>query len=187
MLSRRVVPLVLLLAVVAASGYVLLRDPDGGEVGAAAPEPTSDTPAPATRRDAAGRETSRPEHPAASLADRSAGPVSGVAVERTSACAPGAPCAVTTTVRFSPSATAQPVTWRVGTAPWCGRRMTWSAPVTVTAQPGWTSVYATTSVPLPRDPSVALVALTSAPARAQSAPVPAAGTSLSCTPGDAQR
>ena len=62
----------------------------------------------------------------------------------------------------------------------CKPGITWSGPVTVTAQPGWTSVYASSSVRIPKGRQLALTALTTAPARAQSRPVPATGSSLQC-------
>ena len=54
------------------------------------------------------------------------------------------------------------------------------APTTVTAQAGWTTVYASSSVRVPKGRSLALIALTTTPARAQSPPVPVAGASLHC-------
>jgi hypothetical protein len=41
----------------------------------------------------------------------------------------------------------------------------------MTAQPNWRHVYATTKVPIPRARSVALVAMTTVPVRAASAPL----------------
>jgi hypothetical protein len=68
----------------------------------------------------------------------------------------------------------------VGTVRSCRSGITWSPPTSVTAQPGWTTVYASSSVPVPRGRSLALVALSSAPARAQSPPVPVAGSVQRC-------
>jgi hypothetical protein len=84
------------------------------------------------------------------------------------------------TVRFRPDSTTRVFTWRVGIARSCGADISWSAPLGVTAQPGWTSVYASSSVAVPEGRSPVLVALTSAPARAQSPPVPVVGSSLRC-------
>ena len=101
-------------------------------------------------------------------------------MQKTGRCTPGALCPVKVTVHFRPASTTQPVTWRVGTAHACKRGITWSAPVTVMAQPGWTTVYANSSVRVPKGRSLALTALTSTPARVQSPPVSVAGSSLRC-------
>ena len=68
----------------------------------------------------------------------------------------------------------------MGAARLCKRGITWSAPTTVTAQAGWTTVYASSSVRVPKGRSLALIALTTTPARAQSRPVPVTGSSLRC-------
>ena len=87
---------------------------------------------------------------------------------------------MTVTVHLRPAATTQSVTWRVGAARLCRSGIAWSPPVAMTAQPGWTTVYASSSVRVPPGRSLALVALTTAPARAQSPPVPVTGSSLGC-------
>lgn len=182
--ARRAVLAVLLLVVaVAASGYLLNRRADDASADADRPDATTGAPS-----GTAGADTSKPEERASSqsrprietLAPRRAGAVTGVELRQVSDCAPGALCAVTVTARLRPATSAQTVTWRVGTATSCDGSISWSPPVSVTAQPGWTRVYASSSVQVPRRPRVALVATTSAPARAQSPPVPVAGSSLSC-------
>jgi hypothetical protein len=114
------------------------------------------------------------------LAGRHAGPITGVALQKTGGCRPGALCPVKVTVHLRPDSTAQPVGWKVGTARLCKRAITWSAPTTVTAQAGWTTVYASSSVRVPKGRSLALIALTTTPARAQSPPAPVTGSSLHC-------
>lgn len=182
--ARRAVLAVLLLVVaVAGSGYVLTRRADDASAGSgggpATAGPSGKASAGATP-ESAQRASSRPRARVETLAPRQAGVVTGVELRRAGACTPGALCAVTVTTRFRPAPSAQAVTWRVGTATSCNGSVTWSAPVSVTAQPGWTSVYASSSVPVPRGRSVALVATTTAPARAQSPPVPATESSLRC-------
>jgi hypothetical protein len=173
-----VVPVALLLvAALAGSGYVLLREPEDGSAGAngsgTTPAAPRTTPSTSSGKDA-GKGAPRPR--VQTLAPRQAGPVSAVELVKAGECRPGALCAVTVTARFSPASTARLVTWRVGTARSCTSDVTWSPPVTVTAQPGWTSVYASSSVAVPAGRPLAIVALTSAPARAQSAPVPVTGS-----------
>ena len=182
--ARRTALVVLLLAVaLAGSGYVVLRDTETTGPGGAPGR--SDQRAAPTATEGASTHPSkqrrpRPRPEVAALAGRTAAAVTGVEVQRNGTCTPGAPCPVTVTVRLSPATAARPVTWRVGTVRSCASDVTWSPPISVTAQPGWTSVYASTSVPAPEGRSPALVALTSAPARAQSPPVPVVGPSLRC-------
>ena len=182
--NHRMVLVVLLVAVaLAASGYVVLRSTDTGEGGALGRDnpaaPTTTAPSRSSGEPAT-QPRSRPRPDVAALAGREAGPITGVELQKAGSCTPGAPCPVTVTVRLRSASTTQPVAWRVGTARSCGSPVTWSGPVTVTAQPGWTSVYASSSVPVPEGRSPVLVALTTAPARAQSPPVPVAGSSLRC-------
>ena len=177
--------LVVLLLVVAAasSGYVLTRRVDEASAGSDR-DPTTGAPtgkASATPSPkAAPRKSASPRPRVETLAPRSAGAVTGVELRRAADCSAGALCAVTVTARFQPAPTAQTVTWRVGTAASCDGTVSWSAPVSVTAQPGWTRVYASSSVAMPQRRPVALVATTTAPARVQSSPVPVTGSSLRC-------
>ena len=173
-----------LAAVLAGSGYVVLGGPGSAVVGSlgrskqpAAPQTTA--PAQTITEPAKRPEPDRP--PAVfEIAPRQAGPVTGVALQKAGSCKPGALCPVTVTVRFRPTSTTRTVGWKVGAAQVCKRAITWSPPITVTAQPGWTTVYASSSVRVPKGRSLALTALTTTPARAQSRPVPVTGSSLGC-------
>lgn len=180
--TRRMVLVALLLgAVLVGSGYVMLQGPDTGAADLDdQPGAPSATAPPDSSKQPSNQPRQEPGRAVTTLADRSAGPITGVAVQRTGSCTPGAACPVTVTVRFSPASTTRPVVWKVGVARLCGSGITWSQPVTVTAQPGWTRVYASSSIAVPRGRSLALVALTTAPARAQSPPVPVTGSSLRC-------
>ena len=183
--GRRVALVVLVLAaVLVGSSYVLLRGPGVGIVGSlgrdshpAAPSTTG--PAQPSKKPAS---QLQPHHPQAvpALAGRHTGRITGVAVQKTGRCTPGALCPVKVTVHFRPSSTTQPIGWKVGTARLCKRGITWSAPTTVTAQAGWTTVFASSSVRVPKGRSLALIALTTTPVRAQSRPVPVTGSSLHC-------
>lgn len=181
---RTALVVVLVSLALAASGYVVLRSPDEGGEGARGGDNARTSPSPTAPADSSGEPAKRPRTGArqdvTALAGRQAGPITGVEVQKTASCTPGAPCPVTVTVRFRPASTTQPVTWKVGAARLCESGITWSAPITVTAQAGWTSVYASSSVAVPEGRSLALVALTTAPARAQSPPVPVTGSSLRC-------
>ncbi len=186
--GRRVAIIALVLAaVLAGSGYVMLRGSDLQLPGLGSDEPSSPAstaPAPPAKQPAKQTKQTKPAPPRAvpALAPRRAGPINAVAVQKAGTCRPGAACPVTVTVRFRPTATSRTVGWKVGVARVCTKRdVAWSAPVAVTAQPGWSTVYASSSVEVPqgRRP-LALVALTTKPDRAQSRPVPIAGASLRC-------
>jgi hypothetical protein len=113
------------------------------------------------------------------LAARHAGPVAGVLVQKSGSCGPGSLCPVKVTVHLRTASTGQPVRWKVGAARTCNRGMVWSPPTTVTPLPGWRTVYASSSVRVPRR-SLALLALTTTPVRVQSPPVPVTGASPHC-------
>lgn len=178
------VGLVLTAALASGGGYVVLRNPDIGQAGVLGgdngPSESTTTAPSDSSQEPAKQPQSRPRQDVEALADRHAGPITGVEVQKADGCTPGAACPVTVTVHFRPASTTQSVVWKVGSARLCGSGITWSPPITVTAQPGWTTVYASSSVRLPRGRSLALVALTTAPARAQSPPVPVTGPSLRC-------
>lgn len=183
--TRRMTAVTLLVVVaLAGSGYVAFRDTDTGEGGASGRDDSRVTPTTTAPRGSStepvrqARSRSRPD--VGSIAGRQAGAITGLQVQKAGACTPGAPCPVTVTVGVRSTSSSRPVVWRVGTARSCDSPVTWSGPVTMTAQPGWTSVYASSSVAVPEGRSPVLVALTTAPARAQSPPVPVAGSSLRC-------
>ena len=183
--NRRMVLVVLLVAVaLAGTGYVVLRSTDTGGGGALGRDDSPAAPTRTAPSDASGEPAeqprARPRPDVAALANREAGSITGVELQKAGTCTLGAPCPVTVTVRFRSTSTTQPVAWRVGAARSCGSGITWSPPISVTAQPGWTSVYASSAVPVPEGRSPVLVALTAAPARAQSPPVPVTGSSLRC-------
>jgi hypothetical protein len=181
----RVALVALLVAgVLAVSGYVVLGGGGSDIVGSLGPEDNSAAPdatAPDQPAEQAGRKPDRDRAQAVrTVAPRQAGPITGVALETTGSCRPDSLCPVTVTVRFRPSSTTRTIGWKVGAARVCRPGITWSGPVTVTAQPGWTTVYASSSVRVPKGRRLALTTLTTTPARAQSRPVPVAAASLQC-------
>lgn len=172
-----------LAAALAASSYVALG-PGAAFVESLGPD--SEPAAPATTapvepsKQSPTQSQSRRRQALPALARRNAGPITGVALEKTGECRPGGICQVKVTVRLRPVSSTQSVSWKVGVARLCRRGLAWSTPTTVTAEPGWTTVYAHSSIRVPKDRRLALVALTSTPARAQSRPVPVTGASLRC-------
>ena len=183
--GRRVALVVLVLAaVLVGSSYVLLRVQGVGIVeslgrGSHPAAPTTTGPAQPSKKPANQLQPHQPQAVPA-LAGRHTGRITGVAVQKIGSCTPGALCPVKVTVHFRPASTTQPIGWKVGAARLCKRGITWSAPTTVTAQPGWTTVFASSSVRVPKGRSLALIALTTTPVRAQSRPVPVTGSSLHC-------
>jgi hypothetical protein len=172
-----------LVAALAASAYVgLLRR--GADIVEALGRDSHPT-APAT--DAPARPAHQPAPHAAvhrtrgvpTLAGRHAGPVAGVLVQKSGSCSPGSLCPVKVTVHLRSGSDGQPLRWKVGTTRLCKRGLVWSPPVTVTPQPGWRTIYASSSVRVPKGSS-ALLALTTAPVRVQSPPVRVAGSSAHC-------
>jgi hypothetical protein len=170
--------------VLAVSGYVVLGGPGSDIVGSFSRDNTPaapDTTAPDTPAQQPAKEPKPDRAQAvATVAPRHAGAITGVTLQKNGTCTPGALCPVTVTVHFRPASTSRPIGWKVGAAQVCKPGITWSPPVTVTAQPGWTTVYASSSVRVPKGRSLALTAVTTTPDRAQSRPVPATGSSLQC-------
>lgn len=175
---------VVVAAVLAVSGYVVLGGPGSDIVGSLGRDDTPaapDTTAPDTAAEQPAKQPTPDRAQAvATLAPRRAGAITGVALQKNGTCTPGALCPVTVTVHFRPASTSRTIGWKVGAAQVCKPGITWSPPVTVTAQPGWTTVYASSSVRVPKGRSQALTALTTTPDRAQSRPVPVTGSSLDC-------
>lgn len=181
--GRRVALVALLIVgALAISSYLVVRGPGSGILGALGNSPsapaTTAPPHPSTKPAPHGRQHRR--QAAATLAPRHSGAVTGVTVQKTAGCAPGRLCPIKVTVHLRRASTARTIGWKVGAARLCTRGITWSAPTRVTAQAGWSSVYATSSVRVPNGRSLALVAVTTTPARAQSRPVPVRGSSLHC-------
>jgi hypothetical protein len=146
----------------------------GGYLALGRPGTDSDTPKPPQAAKHSTKPSNAPvtHHRAVvpTVAQPSAGGVTGVALQRLAPCRPSAVCPVRVTVSLSPAAVTQNVGWRVGVVRPCARHLTWSPITTVTAQPGWTHVYASSSVHIPVGHPYALVAVTTSPARAQSPP-----------------
>ena len=182
---RRVALVVaVLVAAIAASAYVGLLDRGAGLVQSLGRgnHPTATGPdSPARHARQAVRRAQAP-HPRGvpTLAGRHAGLVAGVLVHKAGTCRPGSLCPVKVTVRLSAGSASRAIRWKVGTARLCKRQMAWAPPTTVTPRPGWRTVFASSSVRIPRGRALALVALTTAPTKVQSAPVPVTGAALHC-------
>ena len=182
---RRRVALVVavLVAALAASAYVGLLNRGSGiaeslGLGSHPAAPATQAPAPPAHRSA---QHAGGHHPrgVATIAARHAGPVAAVLVNKSGSCRAGSLCPVKVTVHLRTPSAGRPVSWKVGAARVCKRGMVWSPSTTVTPQPGWRTVFASSTVRLPRRSS-ALLALTTAPARVQSPPVPVTGASRHC-------
>ena len=182
---RRRVALVVavLVAALAAGAYVGLLQRGSGIVqslglGSHPAAPATQAPAPSAHRSAQHVGGHQPPG-VPRLAGRHAGPVAAVLVHKSGSCRAGSLCPVKVTVHLRTASAGRPVSWKVGTARACKSGMVWSPSTTVTPQPGWRTVYASSSVRVPRGSS-ALLALTTAPVRVQSPPVPVTGSSRHC-------
>jgi hypothetical protein len=170
-------------AVIAAGAYVGLLDRGAGiaeSLGLGSHPAAPATRAPARHAHRAAQPAGVHHRPGAgSLAARHAGNVSAVLVQKSGSCRPGSLCPVKVTVHLRTGSAGRQISWKVGASHLCRRHLAWSPPTTVTPQPGWRTVYASSSVRVPRGSS-ALVALTTAPVRVQSPPVPVTGSSRHC-------
>ena len=183
----RVALVVVVVAVVlVGGGYLLLRGPGAGVVGAfglgTQPSAPTTTAPPHRAKHQAQHQAAHRQHQQAvpALAPPHSGPVTLVTLRTPPSCKPGTQCRVRVTVHLRRSSAARTVSWKVGAARVCKPGLAWSGVTTVTAHAGWTTVFAHSSVHAPKGRSLALTALTTAPARAQSRPVPVAGSSLHC-------
>lgn len=183
-LWRAAVPAVVL--VVLAGAFVVGRGPVGDLLDGLGDESTSSS-APGPSQPAASDGPSADTSPSAgptpapvpSLAPSAAGEVSAVEIRPYAECTAGATCLLRTTARVTPSVDGRLVRFEVAVVNRCSGTVRTRPAGDVTAAPGWTSVYVTTSVTMPRAGSLAVVALTTDPARAASSPllVPVAGGS----------
>jgi hypothetical protein len=139
----------------------LLSSPPASPSPSAPPHPTARPSAP-----------SATPHPVPQPAPAAAGPVTRVTVQRLQAtCSSGRTCPVRVYVRLTARQTAQRVAWTFQVVDRC-RGTTLTRPGTaVVAEPGWSYVYGTTFLRLPRGKALAVMAVTRSPARAASSPL----------------
>jgi hypothetical protein len=104
------------------------------------------------------------------LAPDRAGPITAVELQPLGNCSPGAQCAVRVTVRLVPSATRVPLAWSFEVFDRCTGSLTELPGAQMSADPGWNYAYDTSYPTLPDGRGLAVVAVTSEPARAASAP-----------------
>ncbi|WP_138760008.1 hypothetical protein [Modestobacter altitudinis] len=116
--------------------------------------------------------------PIAPPAPAAAGSVAAVDLRPLAPCAPAAPCTLRLLVRLVPGPDPQTVTWSYRLVDRCTGAATTVPGGTVTVPAGGQRAAAVGTVALPDQPSVAVIAVTSSPATAASAPV----TAGSCLP-----
>jgi hypothetical protein len=139
------------------------------------PPPTS-RPAPATDHGAVPAPAPG-LRPVPSLGPSAAGPVSSIDLQSAQPdCGAGASCPVRVTVRLTPEPQAQIVAWTLDLFDRCTGTHTTVPGGSVTALAEWPYVYGTTWVQLPAGHPVALIAVSSSPARVASQPFLLAGT-----------
>ena len=114
-------------------------------------------------------------------APAAAGSVAAVDLRPLAQCAPAAPCTLRLLVRLVPGADPQTVTWSYQLVDRCTGAATTVPGGTVTVPAGAQRAAAVGTVALPDQRSVAVLAVTSSPATAASAPV-SAGSCLTDRP-----
>jgi hypothetical protein len=119
--------------------------------------------------------------PIAPPAPAAAGSVAAVDLRPLAQCAPAAPCTLRLLVRLVPGPDPQTVTWSYRLVDRCTGAATTVPGGTVTVPPGGQRAAAVGTVALPDQRSVAVLAVTSSPATAASAPV-SAGSCLTDRP-----
>jgi hypothetical protein len=182
---------VLMVAALAAGGYAFAKEParelvdwvlNRGGTQSAGPLPRTDrTPtSPGTSTGDGEGPAGQTPGPVPALGPPRAGAITGVSLRPLAACSPGSTCMLRVTARITPSTSSREVVLQVSVANRCTGAIRSVPAETVTAQPGWTSVFVTSSVRLPRAGSLAAVAVTTAPARAASPPLLVPATGGSC-------
>ena len=177
----RVAAVVVALTALVLGGYAGVRQLvdqfSGGESPRTADSPAATGTATPSPSKATGSSSTPRAVPA--LAPHRAGDVTGVTLTPVGTCSAGRSCVVRVTARMNPVAQIREVGLAISVVNRCTGVVRASPAGTVTAQPGWGSVFVTTTVRLPRVGSAALVATTTTPARAASPPllVPAGGGS----------
>jgi hypothetical protein len=100
------------------------------------------------------------------------GAVTGIELSPQGSCQPGARCTIRAQVNIQPPPSQAEVTWRFKVTDVCHGNTATNVPgSSVTAQAGWTFVFALTPVSLPDSGQIQVVAVTSSPADATSAPL----------------
>ena len=190
-LLRRTVA-VLALAAVLAGGYAFGREPAGDLVdrllnrdraptnSQPVPQPGKEEPTPGVTPGGTANPSRTTPRPVPVLAPSSAGAVTAVTIRPLATCARGGTCVLRATARITPAGQPREVGVEVSVVNRCTGVVRTVPAGTVTAQPGWTSVFLTASVALPRAGSLAAVAVTTAPARAASPPLLVPATGGSC-------
>ena len=189
---RRGVALVLVAAVLV-GGYAVGRDPVGrlvdrmlsqdGSPGAAETGPPAGDQTTSPTSPGAGPSTGPAQvtpGPVPELGPAKAGAVTGITVRSLAGCARDSTCLVRATAGITPAGQARDVAFVLDLVNRCTGRVRAAGAESVTARPGWTSVYVTIPVQLPKVGSLAVVALTTAPDRAASPPLLIPSTGGSC-------
>jgi hypothetical protein len=182
-MNRRITPGQLIAAAVGAvlvvAGIVaaiVLTRPSSHPARAATrpPSPTSHAATPSTHPSARPGPRAVP-----TLAPAAVGPISAVTVRPAGgSCSAGRSCAATVTIHLRPPSLSQ-LSWHAAVVDRCTGAVTTVDRGSMIAEPGWTSIYATVALPLPKKSSMALVAVVDSPVAAASKPllVPAGGGS----------
>ena len=171
------------LVVLAAAGYILGRKPIGSLAdrvlhrdtaaskthGQASSHPTSTPTATRSPGAVATSRTGTPR-PVASLAPLAAGVIAGIDLRPLATCTAKSSCPLRVTVRFAPAYSGEQVAWRIAVFNRCTGSTSVIARGQVAGAPG-SYVFDSTTPTLPVARSMAVIAITDAPARAASPPL----------------
>lgn len=169
LVQRRWVAAAGMVLVLAAAGAVFLAVSQRGHNAAQTPPASRTSPPPPASPRSAPHSTARGA--AAVVAPRHAGFVDGVELTPVETCQPGASCSVRVTIKITPHRDVKHVEWAFVLVNPCTGARTDVPGGSMIAQPSWRHIYTTTMVPVPHGRFVALVAMTTSPVRAASAPL----------------
>jgi hypothetical protein len=109
--------------------------------------------------------------PVPALAPQQAGPITGVQLQALGPCGPGTTCEVRVQVNLTGDQSSLPLAWNLTVFDRCTGAVTQLPGVEMTAGAGWNYAWGISYPTLPAGRSLALVAVTTVPAQAASAPL----------------
>lgn len=123
-----------------------------------------------TGRDRPSHEKRTPR-PLPSFGPAAAGSITGVELRTLGSCRPGQGCTLQTTVRITPTGDSLSIIARLAVVERCTGKVQRFPAGSVVTEPGWSTAFLTTSVSLPDDGPLGVVAMTTAPVRAAAPPL----------------
>lgn len=185
----RRVAVALVVAALVGTAFVLVRGPVADAVdrivgrddspGDTSGDPVAPTDSPSPDAGPTAPLDPTPE-PVPELAPPRAGDILSVTLVPVATCAAGSDCLLRATARITPSSEFRQVDVVIRVVDRCTGVVRASGSRSVTAEPGWSSVFVTIQARLPRSDALGVVALTTAPDRAASPPLLLPPSGASC-------